>query len=173
MSTAVKEVDAVVVGGGFGGIRLIHLLQNKLQLQNVVGIEKGEALGRTWYWNQYPGAQTDTESWVYRFSDEPLLMHPYFSPCYFEEKYVFEKRCVFENRYVFEKRCVFENRYVFEKKYVFEKYYTPSHLNGSYRMPMKGPPRQVAQILPAWTQLEEAIYGYSLVKNVAESSCIL
>ncbi|KAL5346056.1 hypothetical protein ACLOAV_009087 [Pseudogymnoascus australis] len=70
MSTIVKEVDAVVVGGGFGGIRLIHLLQNKLHLQNVVGIEKGEALGGTWYWNQYPGAQTDTESWVYRFSDE-------------------------------------------------------------------------------------------------------
>lgn len=70
MSAIVKEVDAVVVGGGFGGIRLIHLLQNKLLLQDVVGIEKGEALGGTWYWNQYPCAQTDTESWVYRFSDE-------------------------------------------------------------------------------------------------------
>lgn len=70
MSTEVREVDAVVVGGGFGGTRLINLLKNKLQLPNVVGIEKGEALGGTWYWNQYPGAQTDTESWVYRFSDE-------------------------------------------------------------------------------------------------------
>lgn len=70
MSTDVREVDAVVVGGGFGGTRLINLLKNKLKLPNVVGIEKGEALGGTWYWNQYPGAQTDTESWVYRFSDE-------------------------------------------------------------------------------------------------------
>ncbi|KFY38562.1 hypothetical protein V494_04306, partial [Pseudogymnoascus sp. VKM F-4513 (FW-928)] len=70
MSTDIKEVDAVVVGGGFGGTRLINLLKNKLNLPNVVGIEKGENLGGTWYWNTYPGAQTDTESWVYRFSDE-------------------------------------------------------------------------------------------------------
>ncbi|KFY22225.1 hypothetical protein V493_06742, partial [Pseudogymnoascus sp. VKM F-4281 (FW-2241)] len=70
MSTEVREVDAVVVGGGFGGTRLLNLLKNKVKLQNVVGIEKGESLGGTWYWNQYPGAQTDTESWVYRFSDE-------------------------------------------------------------------------------------------------------
>ena len=70
MSTDTQQVDAIVVGGGFGGTRLINLLKNKLQLPNVVGIEKGESLGGTWYWNQYPGAQTDTESWVYRFSDE-------------------------------------------------------------------------------------------------------
>lgn len=66
----VKEVDALVVGGGFGGIRLLHLLKDKLHLKNVVAIEKGSELGGTWYWNQYPGAQTDTESWVYRFSDD-------------------------------------------------------------------------------------------------------
>ncbi|OBT45045.1 hypothetical protein VE00_04177 [Pseudogymnoascus sp. WSF 3629] len=69
-TTEVKLVDAVVVGGGFGGTRLLNLLKNKVKLQSVVGIEKGESLGGTWYWNQYPGAQTDTESWVYRFSDE-------------------------------------------------------------------------------------------------------
>nr|BCT03376.1 Baeyer-Villiger monooxygenase [Exophiala jeanselmei] len=70
MSSKPKEVDAVVVGGGFGGIRLVHLLLHKLHFQNVVAIEKGSELGGTWYWNQYPGAQTDTESWVYRFSDD-------------------------------------------------------------------------------------------------------
>jgi cyclohexanone monooxygenase len=70
MAHNVKEVDALVVGGGFGGIRLVHLLHTKLHLNNVVAIEKGSALGGTWYWNQYPGAQTDTESWVYRFSDD-------------------------------------------------------------------------------------------------------
>jgi cyclohexanone monooxygenase len=70
MSLNVKEVDALVVGGGFGGIQLVNLLQNKFRLNTVVAIEKGSALGGTWYWNQYPGAQTDTESWVYRFSDD-------------------------------------------------------------------------------------------------------
>ena len=70
MSINVKDVDALVVGGGFGGIRLLHLLKTRLQLKNVVAVEKGSALGGTWYWNQYPGARTDTESWVYRFSDD-------------------------------------------------------------------------------------------------------
>lgn len=70
MSSRATEIDALVVGGGFGGIRLVSLLQNKLHLKTVVAIEKGSALGGTWYWNQYPGAQTDTESWVYRFSDD-------------------------------------------------------------------------------------------------------
>lgn len=69
-ASPVQSVDAVVVGGGFGGIRLVELLKNRLHLASVVAIEKGSALGGTWYWNQYPGAQTDTESWVYRFSDD-------------------------------------------------------------------------------------------------------
>ena len=64
-----KQVDALIVGGGFGGIRLVDLIQNRLGLE-VVAVEKGSELGGTWYWNQYPGAQTDTESWVYRFSDD-------------------------------------------------------------------------------------------------------
>ncbi|KAL4787115.1 hypothetical protein BJX76DRAFT_41280 [Aspergillus varians] len=70
MTIDIREVDAVVVGGGFGGVRLVHLLKNKLQLPNVVGIDKGGDLGGTWFWNQYPGAQSDSESWVYRFSDD-------------------------------------------------------------------------------------------------------
>ncbi|RMZ76363.1 hypothetical protein DV738_g4983, partial [Chaetothyriales sp. CBS 135597] len=70
MASSAKEVDAVVVGGGFGGIRVVSLLQKRLGFKNVVAIEKGSDLGGTWYWNQYPGAQTDTESWVYRFSDD-------------------------------------------------------------------------------------------------------
>lgn len=70
MTTNVETVDAVVVGGGFGGIRTIDLFKNKLGLDKVVGVEKGGALGGCWYWNQYPGAQTDTETWVYRFSDD-------------------------------------------------------------------------------------------------------
>jgi len=70
MTVDAKPVDALVVGGGFGGIRIVDLFKNKLGLENVVAIEKGSDLGGTWYWNQYPGAQTDTESWVYRFSDD-------------------------------------------------------------------------------------------------------
>jgi cation diffusion facilitator CzcD-associated flavoprotein CzcO len=70
MTVNVETVDAVVVGGGFGGIRTIDLFKNRLGLDKVVGIEKGGALGGAWYWTQYPGAQTDTETWVFRFSDD-------------------------------------------------------------------------------------------------------
>ncbi|KAL4912765.1 hypothetical protein BDW62DRAFT_193964 [Aspergillus aurantiobrunneus] len=70
MTIDIQEVDALVVGGGFGGTRLVHLLKNKLNLPSVIGIEKGSDLGGTWFWNQYPGAQSDSESWVYRFSDD-------------------------------------------------------------------------------------------------------
>lgn len=70
MAVDTTPVDALVVGGGFGGLRLVDLFKNKLGLNSVVAVEKGSALGGTWYWNQYPGAQTDTESWVYRFSDD-------------------------------------------------------------------------------------------------------
>jgi cation diffusion facilitator CzcD-associated flavoprotein CzcO len=60
------EVDAVVVGAGFAGLRTIHLLR-RLGLSMEV-LEAGTDVGGTWYWNRYPGARTDTESWAYCFS---------------------------------------------------------------------------------------------------------
>ncbi|RZK95230.1 MAG: NAD(P)/FAD-dependent oxidoreductase, partial [Rhodococcus sp. (in: high G+C Gram-positive bacteria)] len=66
-------VDAVVIGAGFGGIYAVHKLHNELGL-TTVGFDKAEGPGGTWYWNRYPGALSDTESHVYRFSfDEDLL----------------------------------------------------------------------------------------------------
>lgn len=43
-------------------------------------IEKGADFGGTWYWNRYPGAQCDTESYIYL----PLLEELGFIP---SEKY--------------------------------------------------------------------------------------
>ena len=63
-----ERVDAVVVGGGFGGIMAGGRLR-QAGLADVRVIEKGAQLGGTWYWNQYPGAQCDIESYVYM----PLL----------------------------------------------------------------------------------------------------
>ncbi|MFC0450626.1 flavin-containing monooxygenase [Rhodococcus jostii] len=66
-------VDAVVIGAGFGGIYAVHKLHNELGL-TTVGFDKAEGPGGTWYWNRYPGALSDTESHVYRFSfDSDLL----------------------------------------------------------------------------------------------------
>jgi cyclohexanone monooxygenase len=67
-------VDAVVIGAGFGGIYAVHKLHNEQGL-TVVGFDKADGPGGTWYWNRYPGALSDTESHVYRFSfDRDLLL---------------------------------------------------------------------------------------------------
>jgi cation diffusion facilitator CzcD-associated flavoprotein CzcO len=60
------DVDAVVVGAGFGGLRVLYELR-ELGL-SVRLLEAGSDVGGTWYWNRYPGARTDSESWVYAMS---------------------------------------------------------------------------------------------------------
>ncbi|MGM0904490.1 MAG: flavin-containing monooxygenase [Bacillota bacterium] len=70
-----KEVDfdAVVVGAGFGGLYAVHKLRNELGL-TVRAYDNGSDVGGTWYWNRYPGALSDTESYIYRYSfDKDLL----------------------------------------------------------------------------------------------------
>jgi cation diffusion facilitator CzcD-associated flavoprotein CzcO len=59
-----EEVDVVIVGGGFGGmITAINL--TKIGITNFRIIEKAGDFGGTWYWNRYPGAACDVESYVY------------------------------------------------------------------------------------------------------------
>lgn len=53
------EVDALVVGGGFGGVFCFHLLR-KAGYKTVI-YEAGNDLGGTWRWNCYPGAMVDSE----------------------------------------------------------------------------------------------------------------
>ena len=72
-TTRTPDVDAIVVGAGFGGIYMVHKLRNELGL-TVQGFEKGDGVGGTWYFNRYPGAKSDTEGFVYRYSfDKDLL----------------------------------------------------------------------------------------------------
>lgn len=69
--TPPDQVDAVIVGGGFGGIYAMHKLRDELGLK-VVGIEAASDVGGTWWWNRYPGARCDIESihYSYSFSEE-------------------------------------------------------------------------------------------------------
>jgi len=76
-----EELDAVIVGGGFGGLLAAARLQ-EAGITNLRIIEKAGDFGGTWYWNRYPGAQCDIESYIYL----PLLEETGYIP---KEKYSF------------------------------------------------------------------------------------
>src|SRR6266699_4625065 len=61
------EFDAIVVGAGFSGLYMLHLLRK--QGLSVRVYEQGGGVGGTWYWNRYPGARCDSESVYYMFTD--------------------------------------------------------------------------------------------------------
>jgi len=63
-----SECDVVVIGGGYGG-QLVAVRLQQQGFTNICIIEKAADFGGTWYWNRYPGAQCDVESYVYM----PLL----------------------------------------------------------------------------------------------------
>ena len=58
------EAEVVVVGGGFGGL-LAGARLREAGVEDVRLIEKGGDFGGTWYWNRYPGAMCDVESYIY------------------------------------------------------------------------------------------------------------
>ena len=56
-----EEFDAVIIGAGIAGLYQLHLLRD--QGLEVRVLEAGSAVGGTWYWNRYPGARFDSESY--------------------------------------------------------------------------------------------------------------
>jgi len=75
------EVDVLVIGGGFGGLLAAARLR-EAGVGRIRIVEKGGDFGGTWYWNRYPGAQCDIESYIYL----PLLEETGYVP---REKYSF------------------------------------------------------------------------------------
>jgi len=72
-TTQPTHFDAIVIGAGFAGIYMLHKLRNELGL-SVRAFDKAGGVGGTWYWNRYPGAAADVDSYVYRYSfDRELL----------------------------------------------------------------------------------------------------
>jgi cation diffusion facilitator CzcD-associated flavoprotein CzcO len=67
-----RVYDVVIVGAGLTGMYQLMLVR-KLGL-SVRVIEAGSGVGGTWYWNAYPGARLDSESYSYQYSwDKELL----------------------------------------------------------------------------------------------------
>ncbi len=66
-----RRVDVLVVGAGFAGMAALAQLRERGF--SVLGVERGEEVGGTWYWNRYPGLRCDVESLHYSYSwDEQL-----------------------------------------------------------------------------------------------------
>jgi cyclohexanone monooxygenase len=85
-----QTVDAIVIGAGFGGIYAVHKFANELGL-SVIGFDKAGGPGGTWYWNRYPGALSDTESHLYRFSfDRDLLQDGTWKHTYITQSEILE-----------------------------------------------------------------------------------
>src|SRR6266481_548375 len=61
----VADVDVLVVGAGITGIYQLYCAREagfSVQL-----LEAGSGVGGTWYWNRYPGARFDSESYSYGY----------------------------------------------------------------------------------------------------------
>jgi len=88
-------VDVVIIGGGFGGL-LAGARLREAGIKGIRMIEKGGDFGGTWYWNRYPGAQCDIESYIYL----PLLEETGYIP---KEKYSFAPEILAHARRIGEK----------------------------------------------------------------------
>ncbi len=95
------EVDVVVIGGGFGGL-LTGARLREAGVKDLRVIEKGGDFGGTWYWNRYPGAACDVESYVYL----PLLEEVGYIP---KEKYSRAPEILQHSRAIAEKFDLYNN----------------------------------------------------------------
>src|SRR5215467_14543243 len=85
MANGTQTYDAIVIGAGFSGMYMIKALRDKLGL-TVRAYEAGETVGGTWYWNRYPGARCDSDSYIYCFTwDKQLLQEWEWSERYPEQ----------------------------------------------------------------------------------------
>ncbi|HUB46826.1 MAG TPA: NAD(P)/FAD-dependent oxidoreductase [Acetobacteraceae bacterium] len=66
------DFDAIVIGAGISGMFMLYRLRELGMTVRV--FETGTDVGGTWYWNRYPGARFDSESWTYGYSFSKELM---------------------------------------------------------------------------------------------------
>ena len=60
----IEDLEVAVIGGGLGGLMTAARLAER-GITDVRVIDKAGDFGGTWYWNRYPGAACDIESYIY------------------------------------------------------------------------------------------------------------
>ena len=73
--------DAIIIGAGISGMYQLYRLRELGMKVRV--FEAGSDVGGTWYWNRYPGARFDSESWSYGFSFSEELLQEWEWPEHF------------------------------------------------------------------------------------------
>ncbi len=68
----VLTYDAIIIGAGISGIHQLYRLRELGMTARV--FETGSDVGGTWYWNRYPGARFDSESWTYGYAFSEALL---------------------------------------------------------------------------------------------------
>ena len=68
----VPDYDAIIIGAGMSG--LYQLYRSRELSMKVRVFEAGTNVGGTWYWNRYPGARFDSESYSYGYSFSKELL---------------------------------------------------------------------------------------------------
>src|SRR3954466_9868136 len=66
------DFDALIIGAGVSGLYQLYRAR-ELGLRVRV-FEAGTGVGGTWYWNRYPGARFDSESYSYAYSFSKELL---------------------------------------------------------------------------------------------------
>ncbi len=70
--SAVPDFDAIIIGAGLSGMYQLYRLRELGYRVRV--FETGTDVGGTWYWNRYPGARFDSESYSYGYSFSKELL---------------------------------------------------------------------------------------------------
>jgi len=70
--TSALDYEAIIIGAGMSGLYQLYRLR-ELGM-NVRVFEAGTNVGGTWYWNRYPSARFDSESYSYGYSFSKELL---------------------------------------------------------------------------------------------------
>jgi cyclohexanone monooxygenase len=118
----VKKFDCIIVGAGFSGLYQLHCLRDKLKLNTLV-IEEGDDLGGTWYWNRYPGARCDSESFTYGFTFSKKI----FKNWTWKERYP-KQNVILKYLKYFSKELNLKKNIVFKQKVISAQYFEKENL---------------------------------------------